>query len=131
MATTQEKAYTISQEIGNMSDNSGWEDLLNLNGITFVIDEHLGLWVKFVVRHVPSTSEIPHGIGYSLTLHNRVGKRLLGFDNSHAVGKRNEFDHWHRHEADPGRIYTFETPNQLLADFWREVDRVIKEIHDE
>lgn len=114
-----------------MPDNGGWEYLLSLNGTTFVIDERLGLWVKFVVLRVPTTSEVPHGIGYSLTLHNRTGKRLLGFDNAHAIGKREEFDHWHRHEGDPGRMYEFETPNQLLADFWREVDRVIKENHDE
>jgi hypothetical protein len=114
-----------------MSDNGGWEYLSSLHGTTFVVDERLGLWVKFVVLLVPSTPEVPHGIAYSLTLHNRTGKRLLGFDNAHGVGKREQFDHWHRHGGDAGRKYEFETPNQLLADFWREVDRVIKENQDE
>lgn len=57
-----------------MPGNGGWEHLLSLNGTTFVVDEHLGLWVKFVALRVPSTSEVPHGIGYSLTLHSRTGK---------------------------------------------------------
>ncbi len=28
---------------------------------------------------------MPHGIRYALTLHDRYGTRLLGFDNAHAV----------------------------------------------
>ena len=33
--------------------------------------------------------EIPHGIRYNLTLHNRHNKRVMGFDNAHAVkGKK-------------------------------------------
>ncbi len=43
----------------------------------------------------------PHGIRYTLTLHAPSGKRLLGYDNAHAVkvkgkkysGQRLPFDH--------------------------------------
>jgi len=114
-----------------MPNDDGWEYLLSLDGMTLVIDDHLGLWVKFVVHQVPQSPTIPHGVDYSITLHNRIGKRLLGFDNAHAVAKRKELDHWHRHSDDPGRAYEFETPNQLLADFWKEVDRIVKEHLDE
>jgi len=114
-----------------MPHDGGLEYLLSLNGMTFVIDDTLGLWVKFAAHQAPSTPEAPHGITYSLTLHDRTGKRLLGFDNAHTVGKRTERDHWHRHMDDPGRIYEFKSSNQLLADFWNEVDRIIKEHHDE
>jgi len=49
---------------------------------------------------------VPHGIRYALTLHDRYGTRLLGFDNAHAVmppkrerhaGRRLAYDHRHRH----------------------------------
>jgi hypothetical protein len=36
-------------------------------------------------------------------------------------------DVWHRTEKDAGRPYAFTTGTQLLADFWREVKRVMEE----
>lgn len=110
--------------------HSDWENLLVLDGVTMVVDDKLGFWVKFVVRHGRSTSSAPHGMSYSLTLHNRSGQRILGFDNAHQVGHPGPSDHWHRNAGDPGRRYVFETPNKLLSDFWREVDRVVKEHGD-
>jgi hypothetical protein len=56
---------------------------------------------------------------------------VLGFDNAHRVGKQEQFDHWHRTKADLGRQYAFESPEKLLADFWREVDRVLMESNDD
>ena len=50
-----------------------WDCLLNLDGVTMVIDERLGFWVKFVAREVQKTDAIPHGVSYSLTLHDRRG----------------------------------------------------------
>ncbi len=47
----------------------------------------LRFWVKFTVHRIPATSDAPHGITYSLTLHDKAGARLLGFDNAHRVGK--------------------------------------------
>ena len=80
---------------------------------------------------------IPHGIRYALTLHAPSGKRILGYDNAHAVrvkakrsvysGQRMTFDHRHRHVADKGVPYEFKDASQLLADFFLEVDMVLKE----
>jgi hypothetical protein len=59
--------------------------LLDLNGITFVIDPSRGFWVRFVVTPVRPAPEKPHGLDYSLTLHGPDGERLVGFDNAHPV----------------------------------------------
>jgi hypothetical protein len=37
-------------------------------------------------------------------------------------------DHWHRTMNDPGRPYVFTTVDQLLADFFAEVRRVLGEL---
>jgi hypothetical protein len=86
---------------------------------------------------VTHTKEIPHGIRYSLTLHEPYGKRILGYDNAHAVkpskkfkfaGQRLPYDHKHRHISDQGAPYEFQNAYQLLTDFFAEVDRVLEEI---
>ncbi|MHB8311070.1 MAG: hypothetical protein ACYDCY_11880, partial [Metallibacterium sp.] len=64
------------------------------------------------------------------------GTRLLGYDNAHAVkspkrkkfaGRRLAYDHKHRHARDKGVPYEFTSADQLLKDFFGEVDRVLKE----
>jgi hypothetical protein len=104
--------------------------LLDLDGI--IIEQAGGYWTKFEIRRVLPTEEIPHGIRYSLTLHNRHGHRVMGFDNAHAVKakKRNKYqgrtyDHRHRHEKDEGIFYEFVDAHQLLKDFWLEVDKTL------
>lgn len=83
------------------------------------------------------TNEIPHGIRYSLTLHEPYGKRILGYDNAHGIkppkkfifaGIRLPYDHKHKHISDKGVSYKFRNAHQLLADFFNEVDQVLKEI---
>ncbi len=61
------------------------ENLLMLNGDRIIIDEVLGLWVKFDVKRVLSRKQ---GIRYSLSLHDKNNIRILGFDNAHEI----EFD---------------------------------------
>lgn len=113
--------------------------LLELDGIRYVIDASLGLWVKFEVKQVKVTKERPHGVKYSLTLHDRHNRRLIGFDNAHAVDvRRNEesapFDHWHRDAEDRGWPIHFIDPATLVSDFWRAVDNFLKQnevvVHD-
>ena len=65
-------------------------------GLTFLLDldgeiqeQGNGFWIKFSVWQVPMSEHIPHGIRYSLSLHDPYGKRLIGFDNAHAVKPRN------------------------------------------
>lgn len=112
----------------------GLDDLLLLDGQIFIVDPDGGYWVKFVVHRVPPSPERPHGIGYSLTLHDVDGKRLVGFDNAHPVrpsrgpgkaGSKVAHDHRHRHET--VRPYAYSSAAELLADFWAEVDAVLKE----
>ena len=119
-----------------MKEDNSLEGLLNLDQETFVIDEGLGLWVKFEARKVEVSKEVPHGVRYNLTLHDRTNKRIMGFDNAHVIeygGKKNVppkkvFDHWHRDGTDEGRPYKYVDAGKLLTDFWNEVDKKIKEI---
>ena len=93
-----------------------------------------GYWLKFEIVRTDPTKERPHGLRYSFTLHNPDGKRLVGFDNAHAVppaarygAKTVSHDHWHRTEEDEGRPYSFTDAETLLADFFAEVRRVLDE----
>ena len=45
----------------------GLESLLAMDGVVFVI-EH-GHWIKIEARVVASNRHVPHGVRYSLTLH--------------------------------------------------------------
>jgi hypothetical protein len=104
------------------------DTLLDLDGLTFVVDPEGGHWVKFVVTRVLSTTEKPHGLDYSLTLHAENGERLVGFDNAHPVGTQkrgNPQDH--RHRIRMVTPYDYTDAATLLADFWKEVDAVLKE----
>jgi hypothetical protein len=105
-----------------------FDTLLDLDGLTFVVDPVGGHWVRFVVTRVPLSAEKPHGLDYSLTLHGRDGERLVGFDNAHPVGKQ-KFGHPrdHRHRLRTVKPYDYLDAATLLADFWAEVDSVLKE----
>jgi hypothetical protein len=104
------------------------DTLLDLDGITLVVDPKGLHWVRFVVTRVPATAEKPHGLDYSLTLHGRNGERLVGFDNAHPVGKQRRGDPQdHRHRIRTVRPYEYSDAATLLADFWTEVDAVLKQ----
>jgi len=102
------------------------DTLLDLNGQVLVIDP-TGHWVRFVVHAVPSSTQKPHGLDYTLTLHGPDGTRLVGFDNAHQVaGKRRDaLDHKHRIRT--VKPYAYSDAAQLIADFWTDVEAVMKE----
>lgn len=115
------------------SPDIGLETLLDLDGS--ILEQEGGYWIKIEVRRVPLSRHAPHGIRYSLTLHDSYGARVLGYDNAHAVkppkkfkfaGQRLPYDHRHRKSGDKGVPYAFESASRLLEDFFAEVDRVIK-----
>jgi hypothetical protein len=114
-------------------DEHTLEFLLAFDGRTHWLEQ--GYWLKFEIRRSEATTERPHGLRYSLTLHDPEGQRLVGFDNAHSVapvGSRfNErpvaADHWHRTHIDEGRPYDFINADTLLRDFFREVRRVLAE----
>ena len=119
----------------DMREDWGLRTLLDLHGQ--IIDQEGGYWVKIEVWAVPVSRDIPHGIRYSLTLHEPYGNRILGFDNAHAVkppkkfkysGIRLPYDHKHRHASDKGVPYEFKDAHQLLSDFFEEVDLILKEV---
>lgn len=119
------------------SQPRGLETLLELDGS--IIEQDAGFWVKIEARLVESTTDVPHGVHYSLTLHDRYGTRVLGYDNAHSVkpprrgfrGRRLPYDHRHRTTRDKGVPYVFESAEKLLADFFQEVDKVIRAVMEE
>lgn len=105
-----------------------FDTLLDLNGVTLVIDPEGGHWVRFVVTEVSPSAEKPHGLDYSLTLHGPDGERLVGFDNAHRVEKQKvDGPQDHRHRLRRVRPYEYSDAAKLIADFWMEVDSVLRE----
>jgi hypothetical protein len=111
----------------------GLDALLALDGVSFFADSEGRYRVRFVVRRVEASTERPHGLSYSLTLHDEKGERLVGFDNAHPVatqsgpaGRRRAVRD-HRHRLRTVRPYDYRDAVTLLADFWQEVDAVLKE----
>ncbi len=110
-------------------DDTGLETLLELDGTNYRFDD--GYWVKFEAHTVEATEQRPHGISYSLTLHDQTNERVMGFDNAHGCppprrkrfsGRKITWDHQHRRN----RIvpYEYESAAQLIEDFWDEVYRI-------
>jgi len=104
--------------------------LLDLNGTEIELMDGQ-FFAKFEVHTVEPSSEVPHGIKYSLTLHQLTGQRLLGFDNAHPikikkgrfVERPTEADHWHYGPGEAVKKYQYQGPGRLLEDFWAEVEK--------
>jgi hypothetical protein len=109
----------------------GLDVLLDLDGVSFAIDAAGKHSVRFVVQEVPPSPERPHGLSYSLTLHDQTGARLVGFDNAHAAsagkGRGRHATHDHRHRLRMTRPYEHRDASTLLVDFWAEVYAVLEE----
>ncbi len=104
------------------------DSLLDLDGQVLVVDPEGGHWVKFVVTRVPASSEKPHGLDYSLTLHGPDGERLVGFDNAHpSAGQVLGDPQDHRHRLRTVAAYEYRDSASLLADFWTTVDSVLRD----
>ena len=93
-----------------------------------------GYWLKFEILRVTPSEARAHGLDYSFTLHGPDNRRLIGFDNAHAVPAKGSpfkkrpkaMDHWHRTETDAGQPYAFKDAEHLIDDFFDEVERVLK-----
>ena len=119
-----------------MSKDKGLAYLLDLDGE--ILAQEKGCWVKIEARKLEkATREYPHCVKYCLTLHDCYGKRLLGFDNAHQIkttkrgrftGRSIAYDHKHMNPGDKGVPYVFESAEQLLADFFKETDKILSEI---
>lgn len=114
----------------------GLEVLLDLHGEIFPMGDE-GYWTKFEAWKVEPTENIPHGIRYSLTLHDRHNQRVLGYDNAHAIksqrknfmAKKKTWDH--KHKMEKVEDYEFESPGKLMEDFWDEVKLIMSELAGE
>ena len=109
-----------------MAEDHELEVLLSLDGFEFQFGS--GYRVKIEAQRVAATRGRPHGIKYSLTLHDPAGRRIYGLDNAHGTRRRRpEFDH--RHVYGGGRLvpYAYRGPAELLENFYREVERILAE----
>lgn len=62
----------------------------------------------------------------------------MGYDNAHAVGRKGQgkkfighkhpYDHSHLHDREGLVPYEFSSAEQLLVDFFAEVDQVLREM---
>ena len=71
-----------------MKRDPSLDALLDLDGQVLVVDPEGDHWVRFVVRRVTVSEARPHGLDYTLSLHDARGERLVGFDNAHGVRER-------------------------------------------
>jgi len=106
------------------------ETLLLLNGEVFPMNN--GFWTKIEAYQVTPDEHTPHGVRYSLTLHNQSNVRVLGFDNAHAFKpKKKRYGArkvtWdHKHQQEKIVPYEYESAGQLLEDFWTAVEHILK-----
>lgn len=109
--------------------DEGLERLLDLDG--FLAEVGGGFWVKIVAHLVPDDAR-PHGVSYTLTLHDRAGRRVFGIDNAHSVrltsgpAGRSSSVRDHLHRGGSVRIYVYRDAETLLEDFWQEVEAILK-----
>jgi YD repeat-containing protein len=109
------------------------ETLLLLDGERFFVDDSGFFVVEFKVKKVRATPEKPHGLDYSLVLIGPGGERLVGYDNAHPVRRsrgpagKGQGQRDHRHAGERVRRYEYTDAGQLLADFWGDVDKALKQ----
>lgn len=117
----------------SLKKDSSLDTLLLLDGESFVADSAGKIWVKFDVKSVVACVRRPHGIKYSLTIHDENGERILGFDNAHPIkegtgpGAKTRITYDHRHKGDRVRFYVYTDASTLLNDFWHEVESLLQE----
>lgn len=109
------------------------EALLDLDGA--VIYQELGYWIVIEARTVKPNIRVPHGIKYSLTLHDKSGTRILGMDNAHPIKKATAYGRApknsdHIHTVNGSIIpYNFINAAKLLEDFFDLADAFMNEVH--
>jgi len=83
-----------------------------------------GWSIRFRIAEIEASTERPHGIKYSFTLHDHDGSRLLGFDNAHGVPRKETYDHRHGFRRSKQLVaYEFRGPDELICDFFAAVEQ--------
>ena len=115
-------------------DDPTIEWFFELDGTIHFADERCKYRIKITAKRTDVTAERPHGLRYSLTLHDADNERILGFDNAHPVrarkgpgGKKHRF-HDHRHRYDKTHVYHFVDTATLITDFYKAVVSVFKQM---
>ncbi len=114
----------------------GLKVLLDMNGQFPLANDGI-IYTKFDSKEVKPSIHIPHGISYSLTLHDRElgitsgSTRIFGLDNAHGgkfaknryISRKIEWDHMHKFN----RVYdyTFVDCEQLLNHYWENVKLIL------
>ena len=110
--------------------DEGLDRLLDLDG--FLAEVGGSFSVKIVARRVPPDVHRPHGVSYTLTLHDPAERRVFGIDNAHVVrltsgpAGRSSSSRDHLHRGESVRPYAHRDAETLMDDFWREVEAVLK-----
>lgn len=108
--------------------------LLDLDGTNIGVGTQY--WVKISAWVTEPDEARPHGIRYELTLHDASNRRILGFDNAHAVKRPGgrfveqprAYDHLHRGPKDAGVPYSYVSAGKLVGDFWKAVFEALEEL---
>ena len=108
--------------------------LLDLDGTKIGVGTQY--WVKFSAWVIEPDEARPHGIRYALTMHDAGNRRILGFDNAHAVKRPGgrfveqprAYDHQHRGPKDDGVPYSYVSAGKLVGDFWQAVFKALEEL---
>ena len=90
-----------------------------------------GLWLKIDARRVEPTKGRPAGINYNLCLF-AGDERLLCYDNAHPIwvgtgpSAKQTILHDHVHKGEAVKPYVYKNAGDLIADFWADVERILK-----
>lgn len=89
--------------------------------------------IDISVTQVPVSSDIPHGVRYSLNYRVRTSegwRTLIRFDNAHVIKGQSKRDHKHMFENEAQEI-EFNSPKELIDELMRLIEhnrRIIDEI---
>ena len=72
--------------------------------------------VEMRIWKVPHSKRAPSGVKYSL-VYIREGKRIIGYDNAEGKGH-------HRHYKGREFVYDFQDVDNLIKDFYGDVERI-------
>jgi hypothetical protein len=100
------------------------EFLLSLDGTEFRLIS--GFVIKIEAHRVAANATRPHGLKYSLTLHDASRQRIYGMDNAHGFRRKSKYDHRHLYGRRKIVGYEYRGPAELLADFYSEVERILR-----
>ncbi len=115
------------------SQAEGWDYVLDLHRQKIGYDN--GYWVTIRAIKVEPDEGRPHGLQYSLTLHDGNDDRILGYDNSHGAdvasgpGKRSKRPRPYDHIDRRGKRSVpceFTTPFKLVEDFFADVEQILR-----